>query len=193
MANTLRKTAVSSSPAGDGRLGLPGDRPKHSTLGHSPRQEGRPPLLYALEAAASLLEGTAKTAANLHNRCAGSTVNLINGNLTGSARFAVSIYPERSVELITPPTWELLYAYAAANFDLLRLTDHALGTWVDALRNRHVLDVVICPAALGEAISLGTRHQQQAIFDLQAGEVISLVAAYADGSRPAQAVEAGGL
>jgi hypothetical protein len=57
---------------------------------------------------------------------------------------------------------------------LLLLPDHALGSWFDGEQNRHILDVVVCPLSLEEAIRLGTRYGQKAIYDLEAGREISL-------------------
>jgi hypothetical protein len=94
--------------------------------------------------------------------------------MAGTARFAVSIYPQRSADLAAPPAWELLFAFAVINADLLLLPDHALGTWLDHFRNRHVLDVVVCPSSLSEAIELGRRYCQKAIFDLRSAKVIDL-------------------
>ena len=113
-------------------------------------------------------------AAALYAKWSGSTVSVSGGNMAGLPRFAVSTYPQRTVELIVAPTWELLFAFAIVNSDLLVLPDHALGTWVDCERNRHVLDVVVCPLSLDEAIDLGISHGQSAIYDLEARKEIPL-------------------
>jgi hypothetical protein len=68
----------------------------------------------------------------------------------------------------------LLFAFGIVNADLLFLPDHALGTWFDSLRNQHVLDVVVCPSSLCEAIHLGRRYGQKALFDLQTAKIITL-------------------
>jgi hypothetical protein len=112
--------------------------------------------------------------AALHAQSRGSTVSVTEGNLLGRSRFAVSIYPEISVQLSGPPTRDLLFAFAILNADLLMQPDHALGTWFDRLRNRHVLDVVVCPASLTTAISLGIDNRQRAIFDLEEAREIAL-------------------
>jgi hypothetical protein len=76
----------------------------------------------------------------------GSTVSVIYGNLVGKPLYAVSIFPGRTVELNAPPTWQQLFAFALLNRDLLLRPEFGLGTWFDALRGLHVLDVVICIA-----------------------------------------------
>jgi hypothetical protein len=71
----------------------------------------------------------------------------------------------------------LLFAFAILNVDLLIQPHHALGTWFDRRRNRHVLDVAVCPESLAIAISLGINHGQQAIFDFKEAREIALVSA----------------
>jgi hypothetical protein len=122
-----------------------------------------------------LLAVAAKTAAALHAQSLGSTVSVTEGSLLGRSRFAVSIYPEKSAGLTGAPTRDLLFAFGILNADLLLLPDHALGTWFDCQRNRHVLDVVVCLPSLQSAICLGIDHGQQAIFDLKEAREISLV------------------
>ena len=95
--------------------------------------------------------------------------------MLGLPRFAVSVYPERTLDLTVNPSWEVMFAFAVINADLLLLEDHALGTWFDQQRRRHVLDVVICPSSLEKAIRLGLRHGQKAIFDLRAVREIPIV------------------
>jgi hypothetical protein len=120
--------------------------------------------------------GAAGIALISHFRSGGATVSLSEGNLAGRKLFSVAIYPERTIEFKTPPTWEQLFAFATAKLDLLLQPDHALGTWFDRKRGFHTLDVVICLVDRDEAIRLGEHFHQSAIFDLAAGRDIFLAA-----------------
>lgn len=131
--------------------------------------------LCSLENAVSLLSAVAEMSATLHAKSHGSTVSTTEGNLLGRPLFAVSIYPQKSIALSKALTRDLAFAFAILNADLLLLSDHALGTWFDSERNRHVLDVVVCVPLLNRAISLGLDHGQRAIFDLKEAREISLV------------------
>ncbi|MDP9049501.1 MAG: hypothetical protein M3O31_02095 [Acidobacteriota bacterium] len=172
MATTLRKTTASPAAVRDGLPRLSRGQYKYHTVNYLERQEGSG----VLEAVIPLI-ATAKIAADLHAQGAGSTVSIGGRNMAGTARFAVSIYPERSAELAIPLSWEFLFAFAVINADLLLLPDHALGTWFDNFQKQHVLDVVACLSSLSEAIHLGRRKGQRAIFDLQIGKVITLQSA----------------
>lgn len=124
-------------------------------------------------APASLLSGpvriaiskTAKTALELHPS-GGATVSLTFGDLTGQDRFAVSIYPERSVVLTTLPTGECVVEFVLLNLPLLLRQDHALGTWFDRANATHVLDVVVCLPCVRTALELGRKSGQVSVFDL---------------------------
>ena len=118
---------------------------------------------------------TVDIALDLHCKDYGATVSLFSGNLVGSKRFAVSIYPERTVELIAPPTARELLAFTVANLDILLLPDRALGTWC-ASTNRHVLDVVLCVGNEHAAQVLGKRYRQVSIYDLALRQEISMEA-----------------
>jgi hypothetical protein len=150
------------------------ERPAHPISDGLARQalgDTRPKLL---ETVIPQVAKLVRNAAALHNERSGSTVSLSHGNMDGLNFYAVSAYPERTVELAAEPSWEMLFAYAAINLDLLLVPGHALGTWLDIDRKLHVLDVVLCPSSVGEAIRLGVLYGQKAIFDLQSRREISL-------------------
>lgn len=178
MATTYRRAADAIRRGG---VRLPGSSVglrKYSNPNNLPGQDtGAVDQLSPLEMMVPLLAVVAKTAAALHAQVHGSTVSVAEGNLLGRSRFAVSIYPENSVQLSGPPTRDLLFAFAILNADLLIQPDHALGTWLDRRRNRHVLDIAVCPESLATAVSLGINHGQQAIFDLKEAREIALVSA----------------
>lgn len=174
MANTRRKITI---PLSNGRIDhtVPRvDRSKHNTSRDIARQEGYEITSHYLQVIVPSIAKMASTAAALHAERDGATVSVYDGNMSGVPRFAVSIYPERSVELTVAPTRDALFAFTILTFDLLCLPDHALGTWFSRAQNLHILDVVICPISLDDAIDLGLRHGQKAIFDLGAGKEISL-------------------
>lgn len=175
MATTYRK-ATSALRSGERNwLAFPALSRKDRSSNTLSRQDAKSVEQFCpLEIVVPLLAAAAKMAALLHAKSHGSTVSVTEGNLLGHSRFAVSIYPEASAELTGPPTPDLLFAFAVLNADLLLLPDHALGTWFDCQRNRHVLDVVVCLTSLHTAICLGIDHGQQAIFDLREAKEISL-------------------
>jgi hypothetical protein len=105
----------------------------------------------------------------LHASARGSTVSLADGDLLGRKLFVVSIYPERSVELVTSPSWQNIFAFASLNLDLLVKPGHAFGSWLDL---SHALDVVVCLSDLRTALELGRIFNQTAIYDLAAAQEI---------------------
>lgn len=175
MANTRRKTSIYLGTHKDDLRGLDGRLSKYITAIQLHRQEvpSFPPDLF--ETVVPQLAKMATTAAALHVRWSGSTVSVTEGSMAGLPRFAVSTHPERTVELAKTPTWNLLFAFAVLNSDLLLLPDHAMGTWCQSQRKRHVLDVVVCPSSLDEAIRLGIHNRQEAIYDLERGRDIPLL------------------
>lgn len=101
-----------------------------------------------------------------HASANGSTVSLEHGNLVGRKLFSVSVYPKRSIELTTPPTWADIFAFVLLNLDLLLKPGHAFGSWLNRSWNTHVLDVVICVSDRRIAIELGQLFNQTSIYDL---------------------------
>jgi hypothetical protein len=94
--------------------------------------------------------------------------------MAGKKLFAVSIYPARKIELWTRPSWQEFFEFAKANLDLLLKPDHALGTWFDDYELIHCLDVVVLVRDLDDAVELGLRSDQVAIFDLEARREIPI-------------------
>lgn len=118
------------------------------------------------EALVAGLGRLASLAHELHSRATGSTVSLRDGDLVGRELFAVSIYPELSVELVTVPTREDILAFVLGNLDLLLKQHHAFGSWLNHARNTHVLDVVVCVSDLQTASGLAQQFNQLSVFDL---------------------------
>jgi len=171
VANAIRKASGPNNLGLRGGHNLSAEGCKYFTCNELLGQDGK----IILDVAVPLLAAMAKDAATLHARFGGSTVNLNDGDLVGTRRFAVSVYPEHSVELAEAPTWELLFAFSVLHAGLLLLPDHALGTWFDRQRKLNVLDIVICPSSFDDAIHLGIRHGQRAIFDLHAKTEVPLI------------------
>lgn len=110
----------------------------------------------------------------------GATWNLIDGDLAGRPYYAVSVFPERGKVIPLGPCAEILpelpatgaaladevERFARANQDVLVSDSHvSIGTWVHE-GNVH-LDLSVTVPSLQQALSLGARHGQQAVFDLQ--------------------------
>lgn len=106
------------------------------------------------------------TVCKLHTTARGSTVSLFQGSMLGRRLFAVSTYPERSVELTSPPTWQNTFAFTSLNLDVLVRPRSAVGSWFDRLRSVHVLDVVICVPDRRTAINFSRFFGQTSIYDL---------------------------
>lgn len=117
---------------------------------------------------------TVAIALALHTAAGGATVSLMDGSLAGRNCYAVSIYPERTLELSAAPSPVQLLKFAIHNLDLLLLPGRALGTWVNRDKGTHVIDVVDCPHDRDVALELGSRFKQLSIFDLAADQEIPI-------------------
>jgi len=152
-----------------GSVSSPGCSP-HLCSSTNPSRQECGPLTPAIRALlASRVLDVVEIALESHSRTQGATVSLAEGNLAGRKRYAVAIYPQRTIELKNPPTWQQLFVFVIANLDLLSKRGHALGTWFNERKGVHTIDVVVCPSDRDTAIRLALRSQQWAIFDLAAG------------------------
>ena len=122
----------------------------------------------------SCIAAVADTAHGLHDRTNGSTVSLVHGSMVGVKLFSVSVYPSRSITLWERPSREDLFDYVKSNLDPLLMPGHALGTWFNDYKLVHCLDVVVLVRDRNEAMELGFRFNQVAIFDLEARREISI-------------------
>lgn len=109
-----------------------------------------------------------------HERTNGSIVSMVHGNMVGKKLFSVSIYPNRSITLWERPSWEELFEYTRAHLDLLLKSGHAVGTWFNDWDLIHCLDVVVLVPDRTDAMELGLRFDQVAIFDLEARREIPI-------------------
>lgn len=126
------------------------------------------------DAILSSIAGAVSVSFAQHNGTNGSTISLMHGSILGEKLFSVSIYPSRSITLWERPSWEELFEYAKANLDLLLTPGHALGTWFDDFELVHCLDVVVLVCDRDDAMELGLRSDQVAIFDLEARREIPI-------------------
>jgi len=116
--------------------------------------------------------------AELSHQHGGATYNPTRGgNMAGHRRFAVSIFPERSLDVVGPKEDlkpEVIANYIARNQDILSKGKGRLGvgTWWHEGRGAWVLDIVATPRSKAHAIYLGRKYNQEAIFNLHKMEEI---------------------
>ena len=181
MPSTLRESTAlrggenHSDSAGLITIPAMGFGPHHSTSVDAILQGLNHLRLSVREPTNSRVAVAVDTALALHTRpgSTGSTVSVIDGNMAGRQLYAVSIDPERTIELETPPSWRQLFAYALTNLDTLMKPGRALGTWINP-KGRHVLDVVVCCPIRAVAIAHAQRFRQFSIFDLATSREIQL-------------------
>ena len=102
----------------------------------------------------------------------GATFNLFFG-MAGQSLYAVSLYPERSVVIPgeTVPE-DLLQKFVRDNQDLLADPRNSIGVWYSSTLHAIYLDVSATLPDKAEAVSLGERYNQEAIYDLEQNEVL---------------------
>jgi hypothetical protein len=180
MANTLRESTAhphsenASDTAGSRPVPALGSGPHLSTANLAVCQEFNHLRLPIREPMISCIASAVDMAYDSHSKTHGSTVSLIHGNMVGQKLFSVSIYPERTVELWTPPTWQQLFSFALANTDLLLKPAHALGSFFDDWTLEHVIDVVVLTSDRDAALALGLAARQLSIYDLLVRRVIDV-------------------
>ena len=103
----------------------------------------------------------------------GATFNLFFGNMAGQSLYAVSLYPERSVVIPgeTVPE-DLLRKFIEDNQDLLADPRNGVGLWYSSTIQAVYLDVSVTLPDIVEAIFLGERYNQEAIYDLGQEKVL---------------------
>lgn len=113
----------------------------------------------------------------------GATYNAIDGNLFGKERFSVSIFPEWTREVdhvdgaVIREYMEQVQRGGTFGGEPFKqpfpeiLTDArvSLGTWRDKDTGKTVLDIVVTPKNMDEAMALGRTFNQKEIFDLRPG------------------------
>jgi hypothetical protein len=88
--------------------------------------------------------------------------------------YMVSVYASKGLILpVSQFTPELVTEYAANHQEILAREDHYLGTWIDS--GRVYLDIALRVDRLEEALELGRRHRQLAVFDLETFETVEVI------------------
>jgi hypothetical protein len=111
--------------------------------------------------------------ARLHEENGGATFSLYFGSVLGHELFAVSLYPERSVQVrgrFVPARW--LQAFIVQGQGLLNDPRIAVGIWYNEEDDLTCLDVTAILPNRDQAIELARRYNQIAIYDLLRGEEI---------------------
>ena len=115
----------------------------------------------------------ARKAASWLTSSEGATFNLFFGNMAGQPLYAISLYPERSVVIsVEAISEDLLQNFVEDNQDLLTDPRNSLGIWYSNALNAVYLDVSATLPDKAEAILLGERYNQEAIYDLGQDEIL---------------------
>jgi hypothetical protein len=110
----------------------------------------------------------------LHRESGGATFSLYFKDVVGQELFAVSLYPERSVQVrgrFVPA--RRLQAFLMQNQDLLRDPRNTVGTWYNEDDDTTYLDVTATLPDREQAITLGRQYNQIAVYDLLHEEEIA--------------------
>lgn len=127
----------------------------------------RLPRLIPAERAVRLIE-------QMHQEEGGATFSLYFGNVADQELFAVSLYPERSVQVRgRSVSTRRLLAFVIQNQDLLADPRTAIGTWYNEEDDTTYLDVTAVLPDREQAVALGRQYNQIAIYDLLRGEEIA--------------------
>jgi hypothetical protein len=180
MANTRRELTASfrseDVPYSAESSPIPalGFSPHYSTPVYAVCQEFNHLKLRIREPMISCIASAVDISYDSHSKTHGSTVSLIYGNMVGQKLYSVSIYPDRTIELWTPPTRQQLFSFALANLDLLLKPAHALGSFLNDWTLTHELDVVVLSSDCDTALDLGLRSNQKSIYSLELRQVIAV-------------------
>lgn len=94
-------------------------------------------------------------------------------NKHADSGYSVAIYPDRTVKIKGELTTDHLLDFARTNHDVLSRDEHAqLGGWYDTKEKEWVLDVIHVEHHVENAVALGQKHAQDAIYDLKRHEEI---------------------
>jgi len=100
----------------------------------------------------------------------GVTWNLSNGNMVGTDNYAVAIYPDRAQILEGGADFDRVEEFITSNSDLLDSPENSFGAW--SHDGKIYLDVVATIPDINQAVELGKKHNQIAIWDLKNAESI---------------------
>lgn len=100
----------------------------------------------------------------------GATWNLSQGNMVGTNNYAVAIYPDRA-QILDGVDFDRVEEYILNNSDLLDNPENSFGAW--SHDGKVYLDVVATIPDINQAVELGKKNNQIAIWDLKNGKQIS--------------------
>jgi hypothetical protein len=111
--------------------------------------------------------------ARLHNEQGGSTVDIVVGD-SPTMGYVVSVLPEceETIKDTTLHTVDV-QRYIDRNAAHLLEASRYLGTWQDG--DTIYLDVVEVVHSLGEALDLGHKHAQKAVYHLDSSATVEVV------------------
>jgi hypothetical protein len=119
--------------------------------------------------------------ATAHNVNGGSTFHPTKGDLNGTKHFAVGGEPEfKNPDLkmvtdgkeLTPAQIDEFSKRAAVKAALEKHKDASVGTWYDKDTGKTTTELVKTPTNKAEAIKMGTKNGEKAIYDLANGKEI---------------------
>jgi hypothetical protein len=109
-----------------------------------------------------------------HRTAGGGTFDMNGHSLANTPLYAVPLYPERTVVFPREITAQDIETYIQKNADLLADPRNKMGSWRDTATNENILDVVVAIPDRRQAVELGKKYNQRAIFDLGAMREIRL-------------------
>jgi hypothetical protein len=123
----------------------------------------------------------AESQASAHNKNGGSTFHPTKGDLAGKPHFAVGGEPEfKRAELkmttdgknLTPAQLGDFSKRAAVKEALDKHKDASVGSWYDKDTDKTTTELVKTPSSREDAIKMGQKNGEKAIYDLGKGEEI---------------------
>src|SRR5690606_36021399 len=96
----------------------------------------------------------------------GATFNVRYGNMARRPCCAVSVYPQLGEVIDGPPTRGQIEEFVRKHWRLLQRPENSIGTWYNEADGKTYLDISRTVSSLDEALELGKKHRQIAIFDL---------------------------
>lgn len=103
----------------------------------------------------------------------GATFSLYFGDMSGQRFYAVALYPEGTIRLRGRrlPS-EIVREFLTENRELLNDPRNSIGVWYSSETQRTYLDISSTIRNRRQAITLGRRYNQEAVYSLATGEII---------------------
>ncbi len=139
-----------------------------STTSHTPVSPATESAVASPSLQAYTPEDIAVKASELHNANGGSTFSLKTGQVSDAPMFSVSTFPGRELKVpskdVSPET---MLAFIQKNRDVLDQEGTNFGSWHNPEDGNTYLDVSTMVPSLDEALALGQKHNQLAVYDHQ--------------------------